>query len=192
MTQLGFSFSVHTVDIDETPYANELASDYLPRMSKTKAETAAEELKKLYPADDLIVLAADTSVISGQNILGKPDNEQKFKQMMSSLSGLWHEVLTSVAVVECRSGSAAHKIEEQTVVTRVKFKFLSETEISTYWQTGEPCDKAGGYGIQGKGAAFVEMIEGSYTNVVGLPLCETANMLSDFGLSVCDIWGARV
>lgn len=206
LEQLGYSFTVKPVDIDETPYEGELPEHYLPRMSTSKAIRASELLLKeggrvdgaksygdKSKHKDSVILASDTSVIAESKILGKPQNRNHFASMMRMLSGDWHTVMTSIAVLplaqaESYSGVSAGQCIEETVATRVKFKPLSDEEINAYWETCEPQDKAGGYGIQGKGAIFVEAIEGSYSNVVGLPLQQVANLLNTQGIDICKIW----
>lgn len=187
LAQLGYRFTVSAVDIDETPLADELPVDYLPRMSKAKAAAAGEAIVRSL-REPALILAADTSVIREQNILGKPENWLHFEEMMQFLSGQWHEVMTSIALLDVSTGKLGTDIEEQTIVTRVKFRKLSSAQIRAYWATNEPSDKAGGYGIQGRAAVFVERIEGSYSNVVGLPLAETEQMLCKHGLDLCEIW----
>lgn len=185
LEQLGYQFALNPVDIDETPFTDELPAQYLPRMSKSKALYASKELDC---DKQTLILASDTSVIAQGRILGKPRDKAHFIEMMESMSGQWHEVMTSIAVLTVSPNDEKVEPIEQTVVTRVKFNSLSKEQIEAYWLTGEPCDKAGGYGIQGKGAIFVERIEGSYSNVVGLPLQETANLLSAQGIDICKIW----
>lgn len=185
LEQLGYDFSLLPVDIDETPLEGELPEAYLPRMSKSKAIEAGRQYSDL----NAVILASDTSVIAAGRILGKPKGKEDFVACMQLLSGNWHQVMTSIALLDLNASSSEdHGLMEKTVVTRVKFKPLSMREIEAYWHTGEPQDKAGGYGIQGKAAVFVEMIEGSYSNVVGLPLQETAELLTDNGFDICDIW----
>lgn len=173
LRQLGLSFQVVVPDIDETPSFQEEALPYVARLAKAKAEKAQTGL-----SPEAVVLAADTSVIVDGHILGKPEDFAHACSLWRRLSGRWHRVVTAVAV----SGSAGLQI--QVVTTEVEFRELSEAEMTAYWETGEPQDKAGGYGIQGKGAIFVRQICGSYSNVVGLPLTETAAMLSAQGITI--------
>src|SRR5690554_792449 len=123
-----------------------------------------------------VVLAADTAVVLGDRILGKPGDRQQGLAMLRALSGREHQVMTAVAVAQ------GEDIRLELVSTRVRFRPLQEAEIKAYWDTGEPADKAGGYGIQGLGAVFVEHLAGSYSAVVGLPLMETARLLAGFGV----------
>lgn len=124
--------------------------------------------------DKMIVLGADTAVVV-EVTFGKPQNEADARMMLNLLSGRTHQVLTAVAVV-CGNQQAACLSE-----TVVRFRQLGEEEIATYWQTGEPADKAGAYAIQGLAAIFIENIKGSYSGVMGLPLFETAQLLQNFG-----------
>ena len=130
----------------------------------------------------LPVLAADTSVVVDGRVLGKPQDAAGARAMLGWLSGREHEVLTAVALA--RGGIVRTRLSS----SRVRFRQLRAAEIDAYWATGEPLDKAGGYAIQGYGAAFVQRIEGSYSGVVGLPLFETAELLAEAGVPV---WEGR-
>lgn len=176
---LGVQFSACSVDIDETPHANEIPENYVQRLGLEKARVGLQQ----HGSEGDWVLGSDTTVVSQGAILGKPISKADFVSMMQSLSGQSHQVLTSVALVS--SGKEYSEI----VRTDVSFIELTELEIEQYWETGEPLDKAGGYGIQGFGSVFVRSIEGSYSNVVGLPLHETAKILSKAGLP---IWNGRL
>lgn len=168
LTQLGYTFSVLKTDVEEQRQASEGAFDYVARLSKDKAMAAV----LLDP--DAIVIGSDTIVVCDDKVLEKPDDLAHAKQMLLMLSNRAHQVMTAVTV-------ATQEIQETVVVTTdVWFKPLSEQEIEQYWQTGEPCDKAGSYGIQGLGGRFVTRIEGSYYAVVGLPLYETDQLLRKF------------
>lgn len=125
-----------------------------------------------------LVLAADTVVSIDGRVLGKPEGFEDFQLTMKTLSGNWHQVTTAVALW------SRGKLRDVLVRTRVRFVQLSDAEIAWYWRTGEPLDKAGGYGLQGKGGAFVEEIAGSHSNVIGLPLRETLNLLLDAGAAI--------
>jgi septum formation protein len=126
---------------------------------------------------DLPVLAADTCVVYDGEIMGKPDNEQHAITMLSKLSGRIHEVYSAVSL-------RGHQHWQAISISKVKFRPLSHKEISAYWQTGEPCDKAGAYAIQGLASVFIESIEGSFSGVMGLPLFETAQLLAKQGIRV--------
>jgi septum formation protein len=128
-----------------------------------------------------VLLTADTIVVYENEILGKPVDEADAARMLRKLSGKQHQVLTSVTI-----GQKDEHNHQFIVETNVHFRTLNDREIAAYWATGEPADKAGAYGIQGIGTIFVETIAGSYTNVVGLPLTETARFLADFNITIPD------
>ncbi|MEM9145509.1 MAG: nucleoside triphosphate pyrophosphatase [Pseudomonadota bacterium] len=159
-------------DIDETPAAGELPRAYAERLALTKARTIAAG------AAEALVLGADTVVAAGRRILGKPVDAAEAVRFLHLLSGRRHRVITAV----CLAGGGAERC--RSVLTQVKLKRLSDAEISAYIRSGEWQGKAGGYAIQGIAAAFVPEIHGSYTNVVGLPLTETANLLMGAGYPV--------
>ncbi|WCP66756.1 Maf family protein [Vibrio tubiashii] len=168
LSQLGYTFLVVKTDVEECRQSGESAFDYVSRLAKDKAMAAVE----LEP--NSVVIGSDTIVVCDQQVLEKPDDLAHAKQMLMALSGRAHQVMTAVTV-------ATKEIQETVVVsTDVWFKNLSEQEIEQYWHTGEPCDKAGSYGIQGLGGRFVTRIEGSYYAVVGLPLYETDQLLHKF------------
>ncbi len=171
LTQLGVSFELLVTDVDETVRPGEAVDVYVSRMASDKARAALMAM----PARRAPVLGADTTVVIDNEILGKPANKAAAASMLRHLSGRDHEVLTAVAIGDGQRETTAIS---RTVVT---FRALSDAEIDGYWATGEPRDKAGGYGIQGLGAVFIEAIEGSYSGVMGLPLFETAGLLNDFG-----------
>lgn len=141
----------------------------------------AKEIADLRP--DALVIAADTIVAAENRIMGKPRDEEDAREMLSFLSGRWHEVYTGVALVKAAENRRLVDCER----TRVKFRPLSEEEIKTYIRSGAPMDKAGAYGIQGLGAVLVERIEGCFFNVVGLPLARLTMMLRDFNLEVLEV-----
>ncbi len=171
LTQLNVSFEKSVADIDETPWTQESATDYVARMAREKVTKVASTV-----CADSAVLGSDTSVVIDGVILGKPADFNDFSNMMQSLSNRKHQVMTSVCI------QYRGELYESLVITDVSFKSLSEQEILWYWHTGEPADKAGGYGIQGLGGQFVTRIEGSYSAVVGLPLYETSQLLEQIGL----------
>ncbi len=152
----GISFTVRVADIDETQLPGESATDYVRRLSREKAEAVAQQNE--------LVLGADTTVLIGHETAGKPINAADAERMLRALSGNWHEVLTAVTLL-CND-----QVVSDVVVTRVKFALMTEEEIKWYVATGEPFDKAGAYAIQGCASLFIERIEGSYSNVVGLPV----------------------
>jgi len=158
---VGWEFEAIAADVDETRYDSEDAVSYVKRLAQTKAETVAGKLR------GGLVLGADTVVVIGEEILGQPRDDKEAHRMLSLLSGRWHAVLTGVALV--RSGQTPDALVEHET-TRVRFSEMSIDEIDWYVSTGEPKGKAGAYGIQGKGALFIEEIQGDYFNVVGLPV----------------------
>ncbi|MCI0992434.1 Maf family protein [Pseudomonas corrugata] len=173
LTQIGVSFTAISADIDETPLDHETPSAYVERLARGKAEAGRRAL----PIDDGgCVLGADTAVVLDGQILGKPLDQDGSRSMLLSLSGRDHEVLTAIAVLD------GQRCESRVVRSRVRFRPITDEEAAAYWASGEPRDKAGGYGIQGLGAVFVAGLEGSYSAVVGLPLCETAQLLGHFGI----------
>ena len=158
---VGWEFEAIAANVDETRYESEDAVSYVKRLAQTKAETVAGKLR------GGLVLGADTVVVTGEEILGQPRDDEEARRMLSLLSGRWHAVLTGVALV--RSGQSPHALVEHET-TRVRFSEMSIDEIDWYVSTGEPKGKAGAYAIQGKGALFIEEIQGDYFNVVGLPV----------------------
>jgi len=162
---------IRPAEIDETPGKTELPRPYVARLAleKARAVTAAE---------GELVLAADTTVAVGRRILGKPESAAEAVQFLQLLSGRRHKVITGVAML------GAGRVWQRQVETMVRFKRLSDDEISAYIRTDEWRGKAGGYGIQGPATAFIPAINGSYTNVVGLPLAEVAGLLSGAGYPV--------
>ena len=173
LTQIGVPFSVISADIDETPLNHETPSAYVERLARGKAEAGRGTLVSDV---DGCVLGADTAVVLDGKILGKPVDEAEACAMLMMLAGQEHEVLTAVAVIE------GERCESRVVRSRVLFRAIDRDEAAAYWASGEPRDKAGGYGIQGLGAVFVAGLNGSYSAVVGLPLCETAELLGHFGI----------
>lgn len=173
--QIGVQLSTLAVNVDETPYRNECAEDYVNRLSKLKA-AAGWSLVESEGLPPLPILGSDTSVVLGGQILGKPEDENQCVETLLALSGRTHQVMTSVTL------QRANKVLTECSVTDVTFRVLSKAEVLRYWRTGEPQDKAGGYGIQGYGAVFVENISGSYSGVVGLPIEKTVVLLNQFNV----------
>ena len=165
------------LDVDETPLPNEPALDYVLRLARLKAEVG-ELARHRRSLADWPIVAADTTVTLDGRILGKPADGEEAAAMLRHYSGRAHTVLTGVAVVF--QGRMAVALSESTVV----FRALSEEEITAYVASREPFDKAGGYGIQGRAAMFIEHLSGSYSGVMGLPLFETAQLLREVGFSV--------
>ncbi len=174
LTQVGLEFATVDVDIDETPRIAELPSDYVLRMAEVKA-AAGFELSQHDPG--LPVLGSDTAVVIDGTILGKPVDEADAMKQLRMLSGRSHQVLTAIALADPPATSLC-------VASTVWFRPLDDDECQRYCASGEPLDKAGSYGIQGLGAAFVERLDGSYSAVMGLPLYETCNLLRRRGVLV--------
>ncbi len=172
LTQIGVPFSLLSVSIDETPGTAEAPDAYVQRLAREKALAGLAQVDQ----DSACVLGADTTVVLDQQILGKPADKADALAMLHALSGREHQVMTAIALAN-RAGC-----EVRLVCSRVRFRAISVDEAERYWASGEPQDKAGGYAIQGWGAVFVSSLEGSYSAVVGLPLCETAQLLEAYGL----------
>ncbi len=179
LSELGIAHEVAPADIDETPRSQEPALVYVQRMAVTKAQAGNTQAgarlgssQRGIPA----VLAADTIVVADDLILGKPADEQHGLEMLARLSGRTHKVVTAVCLQHGVRQAAA------LVSTQVSFRSVSLQEARGYWASGEPRDKAGGYGIQGAAAAFVSNIDGSYSGVIGLPLVETRALFLSLGL----------
>lgn len=162
-------------DIDETPEKKERPNAYALRMAREKAAVARDRAAAVLDRDSTFVLAADTVVAVGRTIMPKADSLEVARACLKNLSGRSHRVTTAVVVM------TRGKVRERVVETRVKMKRLSESEIAAYLESGEWEGKAGGYAIQGRAAAFVSQIVGSYSAVVGLPLYETAQLLLGSG-----------
>ncbi len=161
---------VRPSDIDEAPLTGELPREHARRLAREKAEAVA----KLEPG--ALVLAADTVVACGRRILPKAETETQARQCLALLSGRAHRVYTAVTLIR-PDGKAMERVSE----TRVAFKRLSKEEIDLYVENGEWCGKAGGYAIQGHAAVFVRLLTGSHSGVIGLPLFETAALLTGAG-----------
>ncbi len=165
--ELGLYFTTHLADIDESPLPQEPPGDFVNRMAREKAGAVTPHFPSAW------IVAADTVVSLGREILGKPDDGRQAHQMLRKLSATTHSVLTGV----CLSCEEEQVTEQFSVKTDVTFTELSDEVITRYIKTNEPFDKAGGYGIQGLGAFLVTEIAGSYSNVVGLPLTQTLTLL---------------
>jgi len=174
LAQIAVPCVTQIASIDENPLPDEPAAAYVERLAREKARVG---LFALGERDDAVVLGADTAVVLDGHILGKPADFAESRAMLQALSGRSHQVLTAVALVG--GGREAARV----VSSDVSFRPISEAEIEAYWASGEPCDKAGSYGIQGLAAVFVSQLQGSYSAVVGLPLCETAELLGEFGIA---------
>lgn len=175
LTQIGVRYAVIPVEVAEVYLVDELPGEYVKRLACTKAAAGYASLQELGQVLRP-VLGADTIVVCDQQILEKPANAETGAAMLRLLSGRSHEVLTAVALCD------GDRMEKTIAITEVRFRWLEDAEIAAYWQTGEPQDKAGGYAIQGLGAVFVDAISGSYSNVVGLPLEATVQLLREFNV----------
>ncbi|BCX66151.1 Maf family protein [Pseudomonas izuensis] len=182
LTQIGVPFTAISADIDETPLAHESPSAYVERLARGKAAAGRDSVVS---DDSFCVLGADTAVVLDGKILGKPVDEADACAMLKMLSGKEHEVLTAIALLD------GERCESRVVRSVVRFRPIGSDEAAAYWSSGEPRDKAGGYGIQGLGAVFVAGLDGSYSAVVGLPLCETAELLGHFGIPCWQTHNAR-
>ena len=180
LKQIGISFSVLAVEVDETTKDNERAEDYVLRLAEEKAKMGSFSAKHLR---DKAVLGSDTIVVINEGILGKPDNREHAISMLASLSGKTHQVMTAVALAQKGEDPTKPELSSVISVSDVTFKSLSNLEIDQYWQTGECSDKAGAYAIQGIAAAFITHLSGSYSGVMGLPLYETVELLHQAGIS---------
>jgi septum formation protein len=165
------------VDVDETPLPDESATDYVLRLARRKAQVGAD-VQSARKLPSWPVLAADTTVTLDGHILGKPADMAEAAAMLRRYSGRAHTVLTAVAAVHLGSLRA---VLSESVVT---FKTLSEVEIAAYLNSRDAYDKAGGYGIQGRAALFIEHLSGSYSGVMGLPLYETSELLKTVGFEI--------
>jgi septum formation protein len=195
LAQLGLRPGIVVADTDETPVPNETPQTYVTRIAQAKARVgwAASTAPACL---NLPLLAADTAVVVDDQILGKPVDAEHALQMLALLSGRSHSVLTAVSVLSAAAGADRRQDapgawatsgqvprERQVLVrTEVRMRPITRHEALAYWASGEPRDKAGAYAVQGRGAIFVEAMRGSYSNVVGLPLFETARLLREHGI----------
>lgn len=203
LTRAQLDFTVMSVDIDETPHVNESPKNYIERMVASKAEAALEQLNKelnkklndrqIDLSESIIILTADTIGVlaDGKTVLVKPDSREDAYRMWQQMSDDTHQVWTAVQATQVSLTAKAanhpsHKpvlqiVNQQQITERTDVTFIPLTEemMENYWDSGEPADKAGGYGIQGLGAAWVSRINGSYTNVVGLPLAQTVALIKN-------------
>jgi septum formation protein len=172
LSSLGLQFHVVPAELQEIPAPQESPRDFAVRVAEHKALVVGTEYFSAW------VIGADTIVVVEGEILGKPLNKDDAKRMLQRLAGREHLVITGYVLLNMAAEKKLKGVEE----TRVKIKALEQREIEWYISTGEPFDKAGGYAIQGKGAFMVEWIKGSYTNVVGLPLCQLLRLFKDAGM----------
>jgi len=170
LDQIGVWYTVYAVDIDETPLINESPLAYVQRLAAEKSARCVEQLQT-----NQSVLAADTAVVLGDVIMGKPKDKADALSMLRLLSGQTHQVYTAISL-------RGQEHSQAVSITDVTFRALTEQEMVAYWHSGEPLDKAGAYAIQGKASVFVTTLSGSFSGVVGLPLYETAQLLMQHGI----------
>lgn len=175
LLQIGINCPQYVCDIDEAPLLNESPQDYVQRLAISKAKVAVEAIEE----SPVCVIGSDTSVISNQKILGKPEDKSDASRMLKQLSSQTHQVLSAVAVAVF---DRELKLYVDTSISQVTFGELNYLDIEEYIQTGEPFGKAGGYAIQGVAAKFIKNISGSYSGVMGLPLYETSILLKKAGV----------
>ncbi len=166
LKQIGIDFDVIDIDIDESWDGKEDPKDYTCRIAKEKARAGKNKMN-----DDIPVLASDTAVVLNGEILGKAETQTDARLMLEKLSGKTHDVLSSVVLI-------TYKEQSLLSISKVTFRQLTTNDIKNYCKSDEPLGKAGGYAIQGKGAIFIERLEGSYSGVMGLPLYETQQLLN--------------
>ena len=169
---LGISFSIIPPDIDERKKRDESIRDFVLRIAAEKAK----KVGALFP--DKWVIGADTVVVHKGKVLGKPKSEEEAMEMLTALRGKWHKVLTGYCILNMSKQTSCKDVVE----TKVFIKDLTDEEIRRYIKTSEPFDKAGSYAVQGKGGFMVKEIKGSYSNVVGLPICEITDILLSLGI----------
>ena len=172
LQQIGIAHSIQVADVDETVFCNESAADYVLRVAHKKSSAIQQSCP-----EDSVILAADTAVVLDGKIMGKPENMQHAIAMLSHLSASTHQVYSAVSL-------RGHQTQHVLSVSNVTFRAISEQEIIQYWHTGEPADKAGAYAIQGLASIFIETINGSFSGIMGLPLFETAQLLSNEGIKI--------
>ena len=188
LQRMGLRFRILSAEIDETKYETEDPEASVRRICEAKARAVAELLAGQAPrAQRQLVLSSDTIVVLDGRIMGKPRGEEEAKAMLRALSGREHAVLTAFTLLPCDAGLPGGNAVPGDCLTRcektfVRFRSLSEDEIAAYAATGEPMDKAGAYGIQGRGAMLVEGIRGDYFTVMGLPVCRLYEALKSFGI----------
>jgi septum formation protein len=176
LEQVGLDFTVEVSDFDETQIKFKTPQEMVKKLSLEKAKIIAKK------NPNAIIIGADTDVVLNNEILGKPKSKQDAVRILKLLSGKAHEVITGFTVI------SGNKVVTKHVTSKVKFKKLTDAEIKAYVKTGEPMDKAGGYGIQEKGGLFIEDIQGDYSNIVGLPIFAVSEVLKQFGVEIIKNW----
>jgi septum formation protein len=196
LEKIGFTIRVVPADIDESMFENEVPTEYAKRVARAKVLTVVDRLKATHintpeepagggpgsrassrDAQTRWVVGADTIVVVGKEVLGKPKDQDQAFDMLQKLSGQDHQVITGFCVFDLKK----NKEGLQAVTSTVRFKKLSRPEIEKYISLGESLDKAGAYAVQGVGTYMIDTVQGSYTNVVGLPLCQFMEMLEEMG-----------
>ncbi len=176
LEQIGVDYQLLSVDVPESLKAGEAPEVYVLRLALAKARAG----RQLLPEDEPHpVLGSDTAVVLDGEVLGKPRDRDHALAMLGRLAGRRHQVMTAVALV----GEDGQE-ESRLSVSSVQFRPIAQQELAAYWETGEPADKAGAYAVQGRGAVFIERLEGSYSGVMGLPLYETAELLAAFSIEL--------
>lgn len=181
LDRIGVHYAWMDPGVDEVPGEDESPEVFVLRMALEKARAGYRSLDEDPEREPLPVMGADTVVVLDNEILGKPRSREHGLEMLQSLAGNTHRVLTGVALADDREATRLS-------VSHVTFREVERAEIERYWATGEPQDKAGGYAIQGRAAVFVEHLEGSYSGVMGLPLFETAQLLDEFEIDYQRHW----
>lgn len=176
LRSIGLDFRIIPAHVDENYLAGESPAQHVRRLSTIKAMAVAQKYQKAW------VLGADTIVVIDETILGKPKNKAQAKNMLKTLSGREHKVFTGVTIAH----RTLNIYEKKVVQSTVRFKTISTEEMNWYTACDEPYDKAGGYAVQGKGAIFIKSIRGSYSNVIGLPLCEVVELLKKYDVMTLD------
>ena len=177
LKQMNIAHTIHPADIDESPRLNETPLSLVSRLAAEKGQAVKAKLaSKQTLTDDTVILASDTLIAFNGQSVGKPENKADAKRILTMLSGNTHEVLTAISVLNNT------RQQTQVITTSVTFAALTDEQITAYWETGEPADKAGSYAIQGIGGEFVVSINGSASAVIGLPLYETRQLLNEFGV----------
>ena len=182
--QLGLSFQTLAVDIDERLKQGEEPPAFVKRLALEKARTGWQQVSHQH----IPVVGADTCIVLNHQIVGKPADKQQGIALLKQYAENTHSVLTGIAIVGPGNDGSNATVKEKVRVSTsfVTFRALSDEDCEQYWQTGEPLGKAGGYAIQGIAAAFIEKLEGSYSGVMGLPLCELAELMPAFGIKLFD------
>ena len=172
LKQMNIAHTIQPADIDESPRLNETPLSLVSRLAAEKGQAVKAKLaSKQTLTDDTVILASDTLIAFNGQSVGKPENKADAKRILTMLSGNTHEVLTAISVLNNT------RQQTQVITTSVTFAALTDEQITAYWETGEPADKAGSYAIQGIGGEFVVSINGSASAVIGLPLYETEQLL---------------